>query len=86
MVERTVMIVNPSGIHARPAKMVVDFVKDYPGGVEVIKDGRSANLKSIIMVMTMGLKKDTEVMIRVCGQQEEAFLDSLCEFIQNLED
>jgi len=80
------MIINPSGIHARPAKMVVDFVKDYPGEVEVIKDGKSANLKSIIMVMTMGLKMDAEVTIRVCGQQEEIFLDALCELIQNLED
>lgn len=38
MVERSIKIVSPSGIHARPAMQVVGFVQNYPGTVEIIKD------------------------------------------------
>ena len=86
MVERTITVVNPTGIHARPATMVVEFVKNYPGTVEVIKGTRVANLKSILLILTMGLKQGTEITLRVSGAQEEEFLDSLCAFILNLED
>lgn len=86
MVERSIKIVNPSGIHARPATQVVGFVKSYPGTVEIIKGEHVGNLKSILIVLSMGLKKDTDITLRVSGENEEAFLDSLVEFIQNLED
>lgn len=86
MVERSIRVVNPTGIHARPAAQVVDFVKKYPGTVEVIKGERVGNLKSILMVLSMGLKKDTDITLRVSGENEQAFLDSLAEFILNLKD
>ncbi len=86
MLEKSLKIVNPSGIHARPATMVVDFVKAYPGKVEVIKEGKACNLKSILMVLSMGLKKGTDITLRVEGENEEAFLSELAEFILNLDD
>ena len=86
MVERTITVVNPSGIHARPATMVVEFAKAYPGKVEVVKGERVGDLKSILMILAMGLKRGTEITLRVSGEEEERFLDSLVTFILNLED
>ena len=86
MVEKMITVVNPSGIHARPATLVVDFCKSYTGTVEVVKGDRVGNLKSILMILSMGLKKGTEITLRVSGENEEKFLNSLVEFILNLED
>lgn len=86
MVEKTITVVNPSGIHARPATLVVDFCKVYPGTVEVVKGEKVGNLKSILMILSMGLKRGTEITLRVSGENEEAFLDSLVAYILNLED
>jgi phosphocarrier protein HPr/phosphocarrier protein len=86
MVEKTITVVNPSGIHARPATLVVDFCKAYPGTVEVVKGEKVGNLKSILMILSMGLKRGTEITLRVSGENEEAFLDSLVAYILNLED
>ena len=86
MVERTITVVNPSGIHARPATMVIDFAKSYPGTVEVIKDGKTGNLKSILMILAMGLEKGSQITLRVNGENEEEFLDSLIEFFLNLKE
>ncbi|MGE5613463.1 MAG: HPr family phosphocarrier protein [Bacillota bacterium] len=86
MVSKTIKVVNPSGIHARPATQVVEFAKNYPGKVEVIKGEKVGDLKSILMVLSMGLKKGTEITLRVTGENEQEFLDSIVEFIQNLEE
>lgn len=85
MVKRTVVVANPSGLHARPAAKLVDFVKGYPGTVELEKDGRRANLKSILMLLSLGVAKGTEITLWVDGTEEEAFADSLAEFVLNLE-
>jgi len=86
MVEKTITVVNPSGIHARPATMLVEFAKSYTGMVEVIKGEKIGNLKSILMILTMGLKRGTEITLRVTGENEQEFLDSLVRFILDMED
>ena len=86
MVEKNITIVNPSGIHARPATMVVQFANKYNGTVEVIKGEKTGDLKSILMILSMGLKQGTEITLRVDGENEKEYIDSLAEFILNLED
>ncbi len=85
MVEKIITIINPSGLHARPANRVVEFVKDYKGEVEVVHNGKVGNLKSILMLLSMGLAKDTCVTLRVDGPNEQAFIEELALFIQSLD-
>lgn len=84
MVEQTVVVKNETGLHARPAASLVQFVKNFPGDVELVKDGKVANAKSIFNVMSLGISKDTEIIVRVNGENEEENLQKLVEFIENL--
>lgn len=84
MAEKTVVIKNETGLHARPAASLVQFVKNYPGEVKIIKDGKEANAKSIFNVMSLGIAKGTEINLVVDGEDEDKFLDELVEFIENL--
>ena len=84
MAERTVVVTNETGLHARPAASLVQFVKNYPGEVKIIKDGKEANAKSIFNVMSLGIAKGTEINLVVDGEDEDKFLDELVEFIENL--
>ncbi len=86
MVERKLTIVNPTGLHARPATKVVDYVKIYDGKVEIIKGDTVCNLKSILSLLAMGLRQGTEVTLRVTGEHEREYMDELCEFILNLKE
>lgn len=85
MVERQVTIPNPSGLHARPASKVVEFVKGYQGSVEIIHGHTTGNLKSILNLLSMGLKQGTEVTLRVSGKDEVAFIGQLAQLISTLE-
>ncbi|PKK40178.1 hypothetical protein ABB02_00537 [Clostridiaceae bacterium JG1575] len=85
MVERQVTVVNSSGLHARPAAAVVNFVKNYKGTVEVINNGKKGNLKSIISIMSLGMRMGSELTLMVEGENEEQFADELVTFISKLE-
>ena len=84
MAERKVIVENETGLHARPAASLVQFVKNYSGEVKIIKDGKEANAKSIFNVMSLGIAKGTEITLVVEGEDEEKFADELVEFINNL--
>lgn len=84
MVERNVLVTNETGLHARPAAALVQFVKTIPGEVELVKDGKVANAKSIFNVMSLGISKGTEITVRINDENEEEYLDKVIEFIESL--
>ncbi|MGY3776257.1 HPr family phosphocarrier protein [Helcococcus sueciensis] len=86
MAEKKVIVLNETGLHARPAAALVQFVKGIPGEVELEKEGKVANAKSIFSVMSLGISKNTEVIVRVTGEDEEENVDKVVEFISNLTD
>lgn len=86
MAEKKVIVLNETGLHARPAAALVQFVKSIPGEVELEKEGKVANAKSIFSVMSLGISKDTEITVRVTGEDEEENVDKVVEFISNLTD
>mgnify|MGYP001405677439 FL=1 len=86
MVEKNVVVTNETGLHARPAAALVQFVKAMPGDVELIKEGKVANAKSIFSVMSLGISKGTEITVRVNGENEEENLNKVVEFIEGLTD
>ena len=85
MVEKQIIVENESGLHARPAASLVNYVRNYKGSVEIFENGKTANLKSIISIMSMGLRKGSEVTLRIDGEDEVKFIEELAEFIAKLE-
>jgi phosphocarrier protein HPr len=77
MVEREAVIVPQAGLHARPAAQFVKEAKGFGSDIVVIKDGREANAKSSLKLMTLGAKHGDKVMIRAEGEDEEAAVDAL---------
>ncbi|KLU13917.1 MULTISPECIES: HPr family phosphocarrier protein [Xenorhabdus] len=86
MVEYSVIVTAPSGLHTRPCAQLCNFVKNYSGKIEMIKGDKSVNLKSMFKVMSMGIKSGTEVIIRVEGDNEKEMATSVVEFIRNIKD
>lgn len=86
MVEKNVVIKNETGLHARPAAFLVQFVKKFDESIEIIMDNKVADAKSIFNVMSLGISKGTEITVRVDGENEEKILDEVVNFINNLSD
>ncbi|MDC9583153.1 HPr family phosphocarrier protein [Xenorhabdus sp. PR6a] len=86
MVEYSVVVTAPSGLHTRPCVQLCNFVKNYHGKIEIIRGEKSANLKSMFKVMSMGIKNGMEVIIRVEGDNEQEMAQSVVELIRNIKD
>ena len=86
MIEREVILLNSTGLHARPASMLVKEAAKYTSEVQIIKDEKKYNPKSIISILSMGAMKGDHLTIRATGEDEERAAGELGEFIEKLTD
>lgn len=59
------------GLHARPAGLLVKEAKKFESKITLTKDDRTVSATQMMMIMSMGIKKDAKVTITVEGPDEE---------------
>lgn len=77
-VERTVVLVNRDGLHARPA---ADFVK-LAGSFDARIDVNGVDAQSLLAIMSLGLVRGAEARIRATGAEARRAVDELSELIE----
>ena len=77
MKEITVTVVDPVGLHARPATIAVNAASNCKSEVNVSYKGRSVNMKSIMGVMSLGIPTQSEITISFNGEDEDAAAESI---------
>lgn len=75
--EKTVYIQNDEGFHARPAGIFVKMASSFASNIEVKAGDATKNGKSIMGLMSLGLKKDSPITIIATGADEQAAIDAL---------
>ncbi len=81
MPERTVLIVNKLGLHARPAAEIVKTAAHYKSQITIIRDDLEVNGKSIMGVMMLAAEHGSTVLIRAEGDDAEGALDALAALV-----
>ena len=76
-------IENKTGIHARPASVFVQTAGKFKSKVQIKAKGKSADAKSILMIMSMGLTKGTEIELVAEGPDEAEAVAALKELVDN---
>ncbi len=71
------VINNPTGLHARPAKTFVTLAKQYKSDIRVQHGEKVANAKSLISMLTLGAESGSQIRIMVDGEDEDAALAEL---------
>ena len=77
MTERMVTITNRAGIHARPAAVLVQAIKDFNCNIYYEKGKDRVNGKSIIGLLTLAASYGTELKIIAEGEDEEQAIETL---------
>lgn len=80
MIKETVEVVNPSGLHARSAKELVDRAGDYESTVVLKHDEIEASADSIMEVMMLAASPGTQIELHIDGPDEEDAADELIDF------
>jgi len=79
--ERRVSIVNPQGLHARPADMFVRLANRFSSDVQVVKGNERVDGKSILSILTLAAVQGTELTIAARGSDAQAATDALADLI-----
>lgn len=77
LIEREARIVNPLGMHARPAAEFVKTASRFKSAIHVTKDGLSVNGKSIMGVMMLAAERGSSMNIRAEGDDAEVAMEAL---------
>ena len=77
VIEREAKIVNPLGMHARPAAEFVKVANRFKSAVQVCKDDLAVNGKSIMGVMMLAAECDSSVFIKTDGEDADAAMAAL---------
>ncbi|MDR3259884.1 MAG: HPr family phosphocarrier protein [Fusobacteriaceae bacterium] len=87
MVSKKVTIVNETGLHARPGNEFVSISKTFSSKIEVEnEDGQRVNGKSLLKLMSLGIKKGMNVTLYIDGSDENEASEKLVELLKNLKD
>ncbi|AFO52089.1 phosphocarrier protein HPr [Candidatus Mycoplasma haematolamae str. Purdue] len=64
-------IQDPNGLHARPTTKLIQSISKYKSKVIMKYEGKTANAKSIINLMALGVGGGAEVVFEIEGEDEE---------------
>ncbi|GLC88827.1 HPr family phosphocarrier protein [Lysinibacillus piscis] len=74
-------VVDPQGIHARPASQLVAAATPFASTIELHTAGKVANLKSILNVMALALKQGSSFTLQVDGADEAQAFEAVTKLI-----
>lgn len=77
MAQQTFKVTADSGIHARPATVLVQTASKYDADINLEYNGKTVNLKSIMGVMSLGIAKGATITISASGSDENDALAAL---------
>jgi len=81
LVELRVQIVNPLGLHARPAAEFVKLASRFQSNVSLTKEDQLVNGKSILGVMTLAAEYGSELIIRADGPDADDAAVALAQLV-----
>ena len=64
-------ITHETGIHARPAGLLVKETKKFESNISVARGDRKADLKKLFSVMALGVKQGEVITVEVEGADED---------------
>ena len=70
MIEKTLVVKNRAGIHARPAALITQASNKFESEITLVKEDVSVNAKSIMGVIAMGAGYNTQLTMQVVGPDE----------------
>lgn len=83
---KEVTIVNPSGLHARPAALLVERTQKMTSNVTIAANGKTADAKSILSVLALGATAGDVAVISATGTDAEQAIAQISEIMESTEE
>ncbi|MCO6523400.1 MAG: HPr family phosphocarrier protein [Candidatus Schmidhempelia sp.] len=77
MIKETVVVKNKTGIHARPAGVIVKTAGKYQSNIELVYEGKTLKAKGIMGLLSAGIKGGSQIDIICDGSDENEAMNEL---------
>lgn len=81
--ETIVTIADPAGLHARPAVIFVRLASQFRSNVRVEYNGREADAKSLLSVLSLGASQGATIRIVAEGEDAEEAVRALSALVSS---
>jgi len=83
MIKKDVTIINKLGLHARAAAKLVSLAAKFDADIQVAKEGRKVNGKSIMGVMMLAASKNSTITLTADGEDEQQAISELEQLVMD---
>ena len=83
MIEKTMKIQLENGLEARPVAVLVQKASMHDSTIYIRAEGKKVNAKSIMGMMTLGLDAGEEITLSANGDDENAAMESIEQYLSN---
>jgi phosphocarrier protein HPr len=77
MAEITLTVIDPSGLHARPAARFVQAASRFTSRIVIRHDGREADAKSLIALLGLTIRPSSEIVLAAEGPDADDAIAAL---------
>ncbi len=81
MVEKTIEITNPTGLHARPAALFVQTAGKFTSNIWIKMNHKKVNAKSIMGLISLAVSRGTEITIMADGEDEDLAVKEIVDLV-----
>ena len=83
MITQEITLRNEEGLHARPATEIAKNASKYTCDIKLNVNGKEYNAKSVLNIMSAGIKNNTQIKIICDGVDEMQALTDVLETFKN---
>ena len=83
MISKNLTVVNPSGLHLRPAGVLSQTAMKVKSDITIISGEKKIVAKSVLNVMAAGIKCGTEITLVCDGEDEEEAMKTISQAIES---
>ena len=83
MISKNLTVVNPSGLHLRPAGVLSQTAMKFKSDITIVSGEKKIVAKSVLNVMAAGIKCGTEITLVCVGEDEEEAMKTISQAIES---
>lgn len=83
MIKEKITLQNETGLHARPAGELAKLAGTFNCNININANGKTVSAKSILGIMSLGIKTNTEIEIECDGEDEKEAMKKILEAFNN---
>ncbi len=81
-ISKKVILGDETGLHIRPASLLAKMAGGFESEISVNKEGRAANAKSIMEILTLGAAGGSVIEITATGKDAAEAVETIANFIE----